>query len=303
MLIDRVAQLYYVHSLTHQEIADALDLSRIRVTRLLAEARATGIVEIIVHTSERTFPDEERALIARYALKRVWIAPNVPDQAKTDRAFAEVGAEAFKHVFNDDSNIAVGVSTTIAAIANNLPKTPCAANYRPVGGSSAGLSTGSNSHEVALQLAAQTGGKAFHIPAPLLAASVEAQRLSIADPGVSRALDSAASADTLIAGIGGLASGILLDSLTPELRAELLNSGAVGDVGGRYFDADGVAVETTTDARIVGLDLKQIRAIPQRLIAARGKDKVESLTVGLETGLINMLVTDLDTANSLLARP
>ena len=51
MLLGRVARMYYEHGLTHQEIANALGLSRIRVTRLLAEARDKGFC----HQESRRF--------------------------------------------------------------------------------------------------------------------------------------------------------------------------------------------------------------------------------------------------------
>lgn len=303
MLLGRVARMYYEHGLTHQEIADTLGVSRIRVTRLLAEARETGVVEIIVHVEESLFADDERDLAAAFGLRQVWISPSVADEQKAARAFASVGAEALAAKLEPDAVVALGLSTAVALVAEEFPEQPLAASFVPVAGSVSGLVNGANPHELALAFARRTNGRAFHLPAPLLAASPEAAAASLADPGVREVLELAARADTLVAGIGGTArgQGLLLSSLGDAEREHLLADGAVGDLAGRFFDADGEAVHGALDARVVGLGLDELRAIPNRLGIARGETKLAALRTALSSGLVNLLVTDSDTARALLA--
>ncbi|NJL94867.1 MAG: helix-turn-helix domain-containing protein [Anaerolineae bacterium] len=47
-LMIRAAWMYYHDALTHQEIAEKLNTSRVKITRLLQQAREQGIVEIRV---------------------------------------------------------------------------------------------------------------------------------------------------------------------------------------------------------------------------------------------------------------
>ena len=75
-MVGRVARLYYEHGLTHAEIASMLDVSRIKVTRMLADARRRGIVEITVHSDERPFADLEEALVERFGLQSAWVSPS-----------------------------------------------------------------------------------------------------------------------------------------------------------------------------------------------------------------------------------
>ena len=49
-LLGKVARLHYDFGLTHQEIGEILRLSRVKVTRLLQQARDVGIVSIEVRT-------------------------------------------------------------------------------------------------------------------------------------------------------------------------------------------------------------------------------------------------------------
>ena len=45
----RASELYYERGLSQQKIADILGVSRPTVSRLLEEARKSGVVEIVVH--------------------------------------------------------------------------------------------------------------------------------------------------------------------------------------------------------------------------------------------------------------
>jgi len=302
MLMGRVARMYYEHGLTHQEIANTLGLSRIRVTRLLAEARASGLVEITVHVDEPLFADEERDLVERFGLSRAWISPSIPDAEKADRAFGVVGAEALSTVLEEHETVGLGLSTAVALMASAMPKSTQGGTFVPLSGSSGGRSSTSNPHELALRLAAATGGRAFHLPAPLLAASAEGARLNYADPSVSDVLHLAAKATLLVAGVGSMArsEGILLSSLPEDVREDLIARGAVGDMVGRFFDQLGQAVTSPLDERVVGLRVDQMKAIPRRLTVAKGASKVEPLNAAITGGLINMVVTDLDTARLML---
>lgn len=302
MLMGRVARMYYELGLTHQEIADALGLSRVRVTRLLAEARESGMVEIIVHVEESLFAAEEQALLSRFGLRQAWIAPSVDDPAKASRAMATVGAEALASVIDKDTTVAMGLSTAVAAVVDAFPARPLGARFVPLTGSSSGLANGANPHELTLALARRTDGSAFHLPAPLVAATPQAAESAYADPGVRDVLTRAAEASTLIVGIGSTqdSRGLLYGSLSDEERAELHAAGAIGDIGGRFFNANGTPVRGELDSRVVGLDLDQLRAIPHRLAIAAGTTKLESVRTALASGMVNMLVTDSNTVTALL---
>lgn len=302
MLMGRVARMYYELGLTHQEIADSLGLSRVRVTRLLAEARDAGIVEIIVHVEESVFAAEEQALASRFDLRQAWIAPSVDDQTKASRALAAVGAEALGSVIEKDATVALGLSTAVAAVVDVFPQRSLGARFVPLTGSSSGLVHGANPHELTLALARRTDGSAFHLPAPLVAVSAQAAASAYADPGVEEVLALAAQATALVAGIGSTHDdrGLLFRSLKEEERAEVLAAGAIGDLGGRFFDASGAPVRGDLDSRVIGLELQQLRAIPVRLAIAAGAQKIDALRAALSSGMVNMLVTDSDTAAGLL---
>lgn len=300
----RVARLYYQHGMTHQEIAQLLGLSRVKVTRLVAEARRSGIVEIKIQSSSAPFADLEAELLSNYGLQQVWISPSFTDHQRTSDSIALVAAECLNLLVPTSGTVGVGLSSTVAAVLPRLhAETKPNVGFVPISGSWGGVSRGMNPHELALKFGAAFGAQAYHLPVPLLASSARIAEAFRAGAEVHKTLQIAADADLLITGIGGMGhnSSRVIDFLDDSEYRELFNSGAVGETSARFFNADGHPVISSVDERVVGLTLAEIRSIPQRLVIAFGPHKVHALTSAINAGIINMLVTDVNTAKALTA--
>lgn len=300
----RVARLHYQHGMTHHEIGDLLGLSRVKVTRLLAEARRSGIVEIRIHGPSRPFGELEAALVERFGLDQAWVAPSFPDTDRTADAVGQAGAECLSALVQGASTVAVGLSSAVAAVVPHVRPEPVPGlGLVPLAGSWGGVSRGTSPHELVLGLGVSFGAETHHLPAPVLAATPGMGRALRADPGVRETLRLAAGADLLVAGVGGTdrGSGLLFGRLSAREQAELEAGGAVGDISGRFFTAAGDPVTGDADERVVGLTLGELSAIPRRVAVSFGPHKVTALATALGAGLMNTAVTDADTAKALLA--
>ena len=81
-LLYKVAKAYYQDNLTQEQIGDRFDLSRVKVSRLLQQARDAGIVHIIIVPPAVSNADAERELEARFGLdEAVVVTP--PDYTKS----------------------------------------------------------------------------------------------------------------------------------------------------------------------------------------------------------------------------
>ncbi|MGA4507131.1 sugar-binding transcriptional regulator [Propionibacteriaceae bacterium G1746] len=304
-LVD-VARLYYEHGLTHQQIAAELGLSRVKVTRLLAQARATGVVEISINGPDEPFADLIARLQQRFGLDRVWVAPSLPDQDQAQLAIDRGGAAAIEAVVEHRELVGIGLSSTlgraIQLVAQRDQAPEVAVSCLPMSGGWGGWQKGINPGELAQRLARRLNGRSFGFPAPLLAPSAEFARVLSSLPEVIDALDMASRADALLFGVGGLdwSTSQLRDSVSEDERAQLLERGAVGDIAARFFDADGQPVDSDVDRRVIGLSLAGMRQVPQRLLLAHGQGKVEALYTALSAGMATGLVTDSATARALL---
>jgi len=302
-LLGKVARLHYEHALTHQEVAEILQISRVKVTRLLAEARRTGIVEIRIHSDASPYADLELDVARRFGLDEAIIVPamKAPEQQRDSLAIAAAGY--LERVLRDGMVVAIGISRTIGLIADHIvdPR-PVGCTFVSVTGSRSRSADGINAHEATDRLARLFGAAARNIPGPVYAATHALRDAFVCDPAIARPLEQAAGADLILVGAGGLGTQLLVTGgeIQEEQVKELVAAGAVGDIAARFFDASGHAVDHVLDQRLIGLTLAQIAAIRSRVVVAGGPDKVAALQVLLGAGLATVLVTDASTAASVV---
>jgi deoxyribonucleoside regulator len=91
-------------------------------------------------------------------------------------------------------------------------------------------------------------------------------------------------------------SGFLQKDDTVKLR----KAGAVGQICGRSFNDQGQKCLDELDDRTIGLNLEEIRKIKHKILIAIGREKVTAILGALRGNLANVLVTDENTATSLL---
>ena len=304
-MLGRIAKLYYEYNYTHQQIADLIGWSRVKVTRALQEARQQGIVHITVFSDEPIFVEEERMLCQHFGLDQVWIGPpSHGDQANLEN-LATVGAAAVQQLIDAGTQVAVGVSETLAAIAHTvnpselLPST----TFVPLQGTNPGLVTPPTPSNIAAVFAAAFGGRSHTLAAPVFTGSPEMLRLLEQDENVQRAFETAGNSDMALVGVGGTAersSIILRADLTEDDAEALRQKGAVGDINARFFDINGKSIETERTALVLGPSLEEFKKIPVRVAAAAGPLKISALRGALNGGLITSLITDEPTARALL---
>jgi DNA-binding transcriptional regulator LsrR (DeoR family) len=76
----------------------------------------------------------------------------------------------------------------------------------------------------------------------------------------------------------------------------------VGDVCLRFFDASGRPLVTELDARVIGMELRQLRGVSRCVGVAGGFRKFAAILGALRGRWINVLITDRRTAERLLKR-
>lgn len=302
-MLGRIASLHYTHGLTHQKIADLMGLSRVQVTRMLAKAREEGIVEIKVHSDESIFPDLQMGLAQKFNLKQAWVAPSLNDAEESMDSVGALGAEFLKSYLQPGDVVAVGLSVTLDHIVPHMRGFEIDCTFVPALGSRPSGNLVVNPHEVASDLAETVGGKTRHLPAPFIMASISSADMMKDEPDVKSTLSMAKSARLGLYGIGGVApgSGPLIEEIGPTGELErLISKGAVGDISGIYFDANGRYVPSAIEQRIISLTLDEIYSLPDRAVVAMGTNKVPAIAAAAKGGMITHLVTDLDTAEALL---
>jgi deoxyribonucleoside regulator len=107
-LMAQIARLYYEKNLTQQDIADQLNLSRQKVSRMLLRAREEGIVRITVLDPIPTNRDLERELQEVSGLRHVvLIAGEGLEEETLRRRIGLAGAEFISRMIVDGQVVGI----------------------------------------------------------------------------------------------------------------------------------------------------------------------------------------------------
>lgn len=304
-LLYKLAKAYYEDDLTQKEIGKRFGLSRIKVSRLLQQARVEKIVQITIIPPQESNADLERALEASFGLDEVVIVS--PSSYETPVIVQELGppaAECLLRSLQGDEVITISWGTTmLAAVEALLPQTWPAMKVVQMLGGLGRPESETYGADLVHRMAQTLGSKPRMIPAPGIVGSKMVRDALLVDPQIADTLALAARADVALVGIGRPTPGsVVLESgiLTEAELEQLLALGALGDIALRFFGADGQAIDHEVCDRIIGLELSQISEIPRVIGVAGGEEKFEVIQAAVRGKLVNVLVTDDRTAVRLL---
>jgi DNA-binding transcriptional regulator LsrR (DeoR family) len=306
-LMAKIARLYHEQGLRQTEIADRLDLSQSRVSRMLKQAEREGIVRITVAVPQGFYPELEDRLQAMFGLREVVIADcEIDDDQEALRQIGAAGA-AYVETTIMPGEI-VGISswseTLLAMLESMHPQSrPVADAVVQILGGSGNPSAEGHATRLTSRLAQLVGGETRFLPAPGVVGSRASRRALLADPFVAAAMQWMDEITLALVGIGSLTPSKLLAAsgnvFTEVELEELKEVGAVGDICLRFFDADGVPVASTLDQRVIGLDLERLKRPKRSVGLAGGPRKYEAILGALRGRFINVLITDRFTAERL----
>lgn len=299
----RVAWCYYVLNMTQQEVAQRLGITRVRVIRLLSEARKRGIVKISIESKLADNVELEHRLMERFGLD---FAEVVLAMSEDETEIAEIiGAAActgISHRLSDGMTLGVGWGVTLKAFADAMPELPLkdAAVVSMLGSLTRRSSIAT--FEATTTISARLHAECFYLPGPILCDSRESRDTLMAQPMVKDVLDRARSSDMAVVSVGGLDSGTIRRTRFVSERdfADVLEAGAVGNFLGYYIDYNGDVIDHRVNDRVIGLRPEFLTEIPQRIMISGGEQKVAALSALLGRRLLTGLVTDQRTARTLL---
>ena len=279
----RAAHLYYIQNLTMDAIASELTISRSSVSRLIAFARDSGLVEIRLHSPIDQLTQLQHQLHDRFGLT-AHIVPTGDAVTEIDRL--DRVAMSAARILTDfiDSTMILGVAwgSTIASVSRHLVRKPVR-NTQVVQLNGAG-----NAHTTGLVYASEIIGRfgaAFgatvqQFPVPAFFDDPATKEAFWRERSTARVLTVQRRMDVAVFGIGSPSSDVpshvyaggYLDRADYD---DLASANVVGDIATIFFRADGSHND-----------------IPLNLAALRG---------AVATGVITDLVLDEITAGQLAA--
>ena len=299
------AWLYYQESMTQEEVAERLGVSRATVVKILQDARDRGIVMIAVSPQHLETVQLARALRDLYGLEHCVIVPDDGGRRPDYQRIGNAGALVLTEILAPDDVLGVAWGRTVLALSAALPEARLpGVSVVQVAGSAIG--TAAFSPELCTSnIAYRIGARCINLHAPGIVSRPEIKTLFMKEPELVRQFEIIRSCSKILFGVGGLASAgtvLSVGYMTPQTIKPYLDRGAVGVLAGRFLDRKGKPVLGALDEQMIGLTLKELAKIPNRICVAGGLDKVEAIEGTLMGGYATLLVTDEVTAQALCLR-
>jgi DNA-binding transcriptional regulator LsrR (DeoR family) len=299
----RAAWLYFVEGLTQEQIAQVLGTTRLKVTRLIASARADGTVRIRIDSKSASQIECERGLISAFGLETAIV---VPSSGESENAAAMVGYAAGQWLsdeMRDGVSVALGWGNTLSLALRGMVARACegASVISLMGGMT--HSRAINPSAVARRVADMFGADCYQLTAPVFVSGPQIRDALFAEPSLRDLVDRAGRADLALVSAGDLASnstlareGLISDADIVSLRA----AGAIADILCHFVDAEGQALDHPVNRRVMAVGLETLRRIPRVAIASGGAAKAPAIRAAIRASGARILITDEAAARELL---
>lgn len=303
----RVARLYYEDGRTQEEVAAALGISRPRVSRLLKQARDTGIVRIQIVDPTSTQSDLERTLMRTFGLSGAIVV--ACDGGSEELVRARLGHAAARYlgtILAHGDVVGVASGRTLYAMATApRPSRTVRATFVPLLGGLQRVPACFQANELARIIAEAFRADSLQLYTPAVLGDRQARDAVLASPPVADVVETWERVTVAVVGIGNLRARpgfptLFSNYLDPATQRRLTDEGAVGGICLRYFTLEGQPCRELSD-RVSGLGLDRLQRIPRVIAVAGGPDKAEAILGALRGGYLKTLVTDEDAAREILA--
>ena len=298
-----VANLYYNAEMTQNQIAERFFTSRSKISRMLKEARQLGIVEIKILEPWDRNVELEQEFMRRFALKDVRvISVKEANNTMVLQKLGEVAAYYLDNLLND--NMILGISWgntmyhTVKAVktSKNIPITVV-----PIMGAANVRTPERDSLDLSKELAYAYGGTYHYIYAPLFVNSEEVRDSLEQEPNIKGCLELARNADIVLTSVGSIVYKSWKSYLSTRDLYNLEKKGAIGHIGGHFYDMEGNEVITPFVNKMIGLGIEDIKNTENVICVAGLEMKAEAILGAVRGGYINTLITDEEAAKAVLA--
>ncbi len=299
------AQLYYRDGLPQAEVAKFTNVSQAKVSRLLSLARERGIVRITVEEYQPRDLELESAIKRQLGIGTVAVIKTAQDLSAADlrRTVGHFAAQFVATLLKSESVVTISGGRTMRELVFALPQ---GGNKQVTVVQAMGSVDSSVSPVDALELgrtlAQRFGGTFLTLNTPAFVPDKKTRTAFLQLEQIQDIRRRLNRAEIALVGIGTLQNSVFAERGILERKdvAELKDAGAIGEVCGRFFDAQGKECQTEWKDRVISIDFEQLRKIPQVVGIIAGSDRTEAIRAAVKGKLLKSLVIDETGARALL---
>lgn len=302
-VVHSVATLYYVQGQTMASIAARLAVSRSTVSRMLEQARESGIVDIKVNPVNAGSPFAEMAL-KRFGIRvhSVSVRRNAPTMHRLDQT-ARVAARLLADWFGDGMILGVAWGTTVSAVSGHLPpKATRGSQVVQLNGAASRRSSGVGYAGQIMDLFGTAfDAEATYFTVPAFFDYADTKTALWREVSVQRVLSLQRQADIAVFGVGALRGQLVSHVysggyLHREELQQLASERVVGDICTVFVRQDGTWEDIELNMRASGPNPRSLASIRRRVCVVAGSNKVRALIAAMHAQVPTDIIIDDQTA-------
>lgn len=299
----RAAWLYFIEGLTQAEIARRLGTTRVRINRMLVDARRNGLVGITLNSELASSVALEQELIRDFGLKSAVVVPTPADETQLPMILGRAAAGFVSHHLENNKvrGFGIGWGSTLREMVRHIRsgRYPELCVNSMMGGLTRGLEI--NTFDIVSELARRLNSQCQYLAAPIYAGSPASRDTIMAQDVFRDAFKRMKTNELAVLSIGDLTRrSMLVRYGLPEdvTIKELQVAGAVCDIIGQFIDSRGRPIDHPLNRRAIALPLDALSGTKTVVFAAGGAHKVRAIAAVLRGGYGSVLVCDDATARA-----
>ena len=307
-LLYTIARLYYLDNLSQIEISRHLNLSRAKVSRLLAKAREEQIVNIQLNAPAGANAEELEDRIRQcFGIQNVLVVGSSYEDASVNlQNTVKYAAPYFQSFLRDGDKIGVAWGYTLLKLAENLQNTSLSSSaILQIAGNLDNADSNNYANEIIRHFSQKLGVKTLNtLPCPVIVENSIISDLLLHDSKISNIVNQINHVDVAFPNINVTTEESCLwrtGYLSSDELSQLRNHGSVGNICCRFINGQGEIVDSSLDERTISINLEALRGARHSCICIAAENKIPPLVGCLRAGLVNVLAIDARTAESLLA--
>jgi len=302
----RAAWLYFMEGLTQAEIARRLDTTRLRINRILVDARRNGLVGITLNSELASCIALEREFIRDFGLKAAVIVPTPGDEEQIPMILGRATANFVSHYLESNRirGFGIGWGRTLREMTRHMRsgRYPDLCVNSMMGGLTRGLEI--NTFDIVSELARRLNSQCQYLAAPIYASSPESRDTIMAQDVFRDAFRRIEKNELAVLSIGDITKRSMLVryGLPEDIGIKALKAaGAVCDIIGQFIDARGRPIDHPLNRRAIALPLHGLSDATTVVFAAGGAHKVRAIAAVLRGGFGSVFMCDETTARAAAA--
>lgn len=309
----KIARYYYIDGLTQEQIAKKLSLSRQKVGRLMQKLIPEGIVKISIDDSMDSYIDLEQNLEKKYNLHEVVVVSTQETNQLTLNALGRASAQYLDRIVKANNTIGVAWGRTLTYVTQHIVKERKNLNLSIVQLAGGVFPYGHffdddlarQSGEITRDISLKLGATPYLMHCPLIVDTPQVKEVLKEESTVSKVFEKIEQCDiimTSIASLGKSVTPFIEGVLGEEELKFLISKRAVGNFLFRYFDIEGNLIQAPFYDRLMCPELEVMKKIPLKICVSGTREKINAIYGGIKGGLVDVLITDSDTATALMRK-